>query len=499
MRFPRASVGWVPVALAVASIGAAGKPDTRLPEAARAGDRDTVNALLKAGVAPATPEADGTTALHWAVYRDDGAMTTRLIEVGADVNSANRNGATPLMLACTNASTAIVERLLKAGANPNTAASGASPLIACASARAVAAVRMLLARGADVNAADSWRGQTPLMWAAAENHTEIIKLLLEAGATVGTRSRGDFTALMFAVRQDAREAMRLLIDAGADVNFTAPNGQSALRIAINNRHYTLAAALLDAGARANTKDKQGNSLLHELVAARSPARHLGNQFIAVAENDSSQLDSLALIKKMVANGAEVNARTEPVMVVHERWTDKGIYSANRPFMDNSVNMGGATPYLLAAQAADVEAMRLLQTLGADPRLATYANNTPVMMAAGIGFVEGSRRYRAERDALEAVKLAVAAGVDVNATNANGQTALHGAVYRAANSIIRYLVEAGAKTDFQDELERTPLKLAQDGFNQVASLIRRDSTAALLRELGAKAPQARKSPEPDDAR
>ena len=85
------------------------------------------------------------------------------------------------------------------------------------------------------------------------------------------------------------------------------------------------------------------------------------------------------------------------------------------------------------------------------------------------------------------------------TLANGQTALHGAVYRAANGIIRYLVEAGAKTDFQDELERTPLKLAQDGFNQVASLILRDSAAARMRELGAKSPQARKSPEPDDAR
>ena len=196
------------------------------------------------------------------------------------------------------------------------------------------------------------------------------------------------------------------------------------------------------------------------------------------------------MKKLVAHGANPNARTEPQKVVHERWTDKGIYSANRPFMDNGVNLGGATPFLLAAQNADVAAMRLLQTLGADPRLATYANNTPLMVAAGIGFVEGSRRYRPERDALEAVKLTVAAGVDVNATNANGQTALHGAVYRAANSIIRYLiVEAGAKTEFQDELDRNPLKLAQDGFNQVASVIRRDSAAALLRGAGRQAAAA----------
>jgi ankyrin repeat protein len=166
-------------------------------------------------------------------------------------------------------------------------------------------------------------------------------------------------------------------------------------------------------------------------------------------------------------------------------------------MDNGVNLGGATPYLLAAQAADVEAMRLLQTIGADPRVATFANNTAVMLAAGIGYVEGSRRYRSEREALEAVKLAAGAGVDVNALNANGQTALHGAVYRAGNTIIRYLVEAGARTDFQDELERTPLKLAEQGFNQVASLIRREASAALLKELGAKpTPPARMPSAPD---
>jgi ankyrin repeat protein len=187
----------------------------------------------------------------------------------------------------------------------------------------------------------------------------------------------------------------------------------------------------------------------------------------------------------VAWGADPNAVTADAKVVHEKWTDKGIYSAGRPFMDNGVNVGGATPYLLAAQAADVEAMRLLQQLGADPLRVTSASNTAVMVASGVGYVEGSRRYRTEREALEAVKLAVAAGVDVNAANANGQTALHGAVYRAANSIIRYLVEAGAKLDVPDELDRTPLKLAEQGFNQVASLIRRDNAAALLRELGAK--------------
>jgi ankyrin repeat protein len=484
MPYPRGLVAGFLVSLAVAPVGAAG-PETRLTDAARAGDRKAVEALLLAGAAVNAPEPDGTTALHWAVYRDDAAMTERLVAAGANVNAANRNGATPLSQACTNAGPSIVEQLLNAGADPNASASGAPPLVACAGSGGEVKVRMLLSWGADVNASDNWRRQTALMWAAAENHAGLVKLLIEAGANVDARSGGDFTALMFAVRQDARDAARLLIDAGADVTYIAPSTQTALRLAINNRHYTLASALLDAGAPVYTEDRQGNTPLHELVTSRSPPRHLGNQFLAFNEVDPSQLHSLELMKKLVAWGADPNALTAATKVVHEKWTDKGIFSAGRPFMDNGVNVGGATPYLLAAQAADVEAMRLLQTLGADPRRVTSASNTAVMLASGVGYVEGSRRYRPEREALEAVKLAVAAGVDVNATNANGQTALHGAVYRAANSIIRYLVESGAKVDMPDELDRTPLKLAEQGFNQVASLIRRDSAAALLRDLGAK--------------
>ena len=142
------------------------------------------------------------------------------------------------------------------------------------------------------------------------------------------------------------------------MNLAGPNGQDVLRLAITNRHYTLAATLLDAGARPVTKDRQGRTPLHELITSRAPQRRLD----APDEGDSPQLSSLELMKQLVARGADPNARTEPTPVVHERWTDKGIYSAARPFMDNGVNLGGATPYLLAAQAADVEGMRLLQTL-----------------------------------------------------------------------------------------------------------------------------------------
>ncbi len=483
------------LSLAGAGLGA-NEPDSRLPELARAGDRAAVSRLLQQeGVDVDAAQVDGTTALHWAAYGDDAELAGLLLDAAADPDVVNRNGSTPLALACANASTAVVARLLDAGANPHLAPTGEPPILTCARTGSVAAVRALLAHGADIDAVDAWRGQTPLMWAAAENHVPVMRLLLEAGAAVDAPSTGEFTALMFAVRQDARDALRLLIEAGAEVNVRMPDRAaqaagrppatgSLLGMAVTIGHYTAAAVLLDAGADPNESDGQGNGILHALVRARAPQRRVANQFVDATGRDRSQLDGLELMRMLLERGADPDARTEPVPIVHERWTDKEIFSAGRPLMDNRVNLGGATPYLLAAQAADAEAMRVLAAHGADQRLATYANNTAVLLAAGVGHVEGSRRFRSERDALDAVRMALDAGVDVNASNANGQTALHGAVYRAANSIIRRLVEAGARTDFQDELERTALDLAEQGFNQVASVIRRDKAAALLRELGA---------------
>ena len=473
----------------------AAERDARLPELARAGDRAGVAGLLEASdIDVDSPGVDGTTALHWAAYGDDVELAGLLLDAGADPNAANRNGATPLTLACANANPAVIERLLEAGADPSLAPNGEPPILSCARTGRVAALRALLAYGASVDAADTWRGQTPLMWAAAENHAPIMNVLLEGGAAVDAPSTGGFTALMFAVRQDAREAARLLIAAGAEVDVRLPGGNPAaqpaamgpslLSVAVTNGHFTMAAVLLDAGADAASRDLRGNSLLHDLVQRRAPQRRLANQFVDSYGVDPQQLDSLDLMRELVAHGADPNARSEPTPIRHERWTDEGIFSAGRPYMDNSVNLGGATPYVLAAQRADVEAMRELTVLGADPRMATYANNTAVMMAAGIGHIEGSRRFRPEADALEAVELALAAGVDVNASNANGQTALHGAVYRAAGGIIRHLVEAGARTDFEDELDRSALDLAEQGFNQIASVIRRGTAAALLRGLGA---------------
>ncbi len=505
MRLRRISAGVYSLLLAVTGLVAAGS-DARLPEAAKAGDRDAVSVLLRQGADVNSPAVDGTTALHWAVYRDDREMADWLLDAAADVNVANRYGATPLSLACTNANPEMVERLVMAGADPNAAPSGEPALLTCARTGRVKAVAALLAHGADVNATDSWRGQTALMWAAGENHAASVQLLIERGADVrvtatGTRprsrGRGDpsladdrdrFTALFFAAREGSLESARVLVNAGADVNKTVVGGASVLRSAIDTRHYPVAALLLDRGADPNAGDSRGETPLHAAVRARNPAglRRL------LRGTDAEE--GLEFIEVLLARGADPNART----VETPRRTDAQAGAAGRPVIDNTLNVSGATPFLLAAQAVDVDAMRLLLAHGADPQLSTYGNTTPLMVAAGVGFLEGRTYHlKPERDVLEAVTLALDAGLEINAVNDRGQTALHGAVYRIANnSVIQLLVDAGARMDQRDELGRTPAELAEHGFLQLASLIHRDSAAELLHKLNggnALATEARQCP------
>jgi ankyrin repeat protein len=464
---------WLMIVAALPA-AAATRLDSALPEAARNGDRAAVARGLFEGIDPDSPGSDDTTALHWAVYRDDEALNGLLVAAGAAVDAVNRNGTTALSLACTNANAGMVARLLEAGADPDRAPNGEPPILTCARTGNPAAVAALLDGGADVDARETWRCQTALMWAAAEDHLEVVKLLIARGADVrATTEEGGFTALTFASRQGALESARSLVAAGADVNALAETtGESLLQVAIKNRHYSIASLLLEHGARARAADKGGRTALHALVTARAPV----SRERAPGMEDSS--DGLDLMRALLEAGANPDAMTAGL----PKLSDALVPSAIRPIIDNAVNTGGATPFLLAAQAADVEAMRVLVAGGADPRATTYGGTTALMLAAGLVFVEGSQRFRPESEALDAVRLALALGVDVDAINEHGQTALHGAVYRAANTIIEELARAGARTDLADERGRTPLALAEQGFNQVASVIRRERAAELLRQL-----------------
>ena len=271
----------------------AAQGDAPLVDAVRAGDTAAVRALLAQGADVNAAEADGTTALHWASYRDDATTVELLLSAGADVEAANQYGARPLSLASAGGYAQTLAALLEAGADPTRMTAGLPPILSAARTGNVEAVRVLARHGADVNATETLRGQTALMWAAAEDHPAVAQALLDLGADVHASSdsdglerrrnpeieplttfnprntEGGFTPLVFAARQGALETARVLVASGANVHETAPAGSSALLIAINNYHYELAAFLVDSGADPGATDPDGYTALHAAVQAET--------------------------------------------------------------------------------------------------------------------------------------------------------------------------------------------------------------------------------------
>jgi uncharacterized protein len=437
-----------------------------LLDAAKAGDSRSALAQLKKGVDANVADADGSTALHWAVEHDDSELTQALLAAGARAGVANRHGIAPLHLAATNGNAMIVQRLIAAGADVNVATPGGeTPLMMAARTGDPETVKALLARGAVVDAREEWRGQTALMWAATENNAAAIQLLVEAGADVKTKSKaGSFTALLFAVRGGHVNAARALLDAGADVNERMPDGMSALVLALYNAHFELASFLLDRGADPNAAG-QGWTALHQVAWSRRPNRG----FNMPGAVPTGRIDSLDVARKLVAKGADINAR----MTKEPR-------DGNR----NMLNRIGATPFVMAAKSADVPLMRLLLELGADPKIKTNDGTSALMAAAGVGVYGPGESPGTHEEALEAVKLAYeVGGGDVNDANRDGETALLGAVYRGgAVPVIQFLADKGAKLDVANKKQWTPL-LAAEGVVYASSGIRRyPEAAALIRRL-----------------
>jgi uncharacterized protein len=449
------STCWMIPLLSVVTLAASGS-DLRLVEAVKKGDKAAVRALLKEHVDVNTPQTDGATALAWAAHRDDLETAELLIGAGANVNAANDLGVTALSLACTNGSAAMVEELLKAGTDPSAASwSGETALMTCAGTGNVDAVNSLLARGADVNANKTRWGQTALMWAVAEKHPEVARVLIEHGADVHARSQGGFTGLLFAAQQGDLDSARMLLAAGADVNEAAPHDGSGLVVASANSHEALAVFLLEKGADPNVADSYGDTALHYAVL-KGLARIIGSRNAALEKDPDDHAivsymyrpNMLELVKALLAHGANPNAR---------------LLKRNPHFPQSShpgVDPVGATPFLLASASCDVSVMRVLAASGADPLLATEENTTPLMVAVEMALFREERTERQNKCALEAVKLLVELGSDVNAVGENGLTALHAAAYVGADAVIQFLVEKGAKMDVMDDFGQTPLSIAE---------------------------------------
>jgi ankyrin repeat protein len=405
-------------------------------------------------------------ALYRAVERDDLAAVDKLLKSGADAKAANRYGITPLHLAATNGSAPAIERLVAAGADPNAALpDGETVLMTAARTGRPDALKALIARGARVDAKDRLKGQTALMWAAAENNADAIRVLVEAGADIHERSKsGSFTPLLFAVRGGHNAAVTALLDAGADVNEAMSDGTSALIVAIINAHYETAGLLLDKGANPNA-DAQGWTALHQIAWSR---RH-NFGFNLPGPVQTGSLDSLELARRLVKKGTNVNARLK-----------KEPRDGNR----NLLNRIGATAYLMAAKNDDVPLMKVLLELGADPSIKTELGATALMVAAGVGIWAPGENPGTPEEALAAVKVAFeAGGSDINAVDSNGDTALHGAVYRGGNiAAIEYLVEKGARMDIRNKKGMLPVEVADGEEHTPAVLKRYPEAAAVLRKL-----------------
>ena len=455
--------------LTAASLSASA--DTPLADAAEKMDRTRIQSLLGQSVDVNASQVDGMTALHWVALHDDLETARLLLAEGADANAANRYGVTPLTLASTNGSGPLVELLLEEGADPNTTLPGGETALMTASRTGrLGPVNSLLARGADVHAKVQGMGrqdgagatkflarmadpaifdfkakteQTALVWAVAEGHADVVGALIQAGAEFKMTLESGFTPLLFAVRQGHADVVRTLVKAGMDVNqFIDPvqewqhlgyeallkPGTTPLHVAVENGHFELATNLLDMGADPNASDPTGYTALHAITGTRRVPLGDANP----PPEGSGSMTSLDFIKEMAARGVNLNPRMQ----------------------SDPSRQSGTTPFLMAVQTADVELVKTFATLGADPLVRGEDNATSLMLAG--------RRTGTEEDVVRTMETLLGLGVDIDAVDSNGETAIHRAAYRNRGDAIRFLAGKGANIEVWNKENNdglTPLAIA----------------------------------------
>ncbi len=483
---------------------AAASADLRLIEAARNKDAKAVRELLSQRVPVTLAAPDGFTALHEAVRSGNLEIADLLIAAGANVRAATRYNITALSLACTNGDAAMIQRLLKAGADPNsTSEAGQTALMTAALTGKADAVKLLLAHGAKVNVQEPIKGQTALMWAASEGNTAAAEALIESGADFKAKSKAGFTPLLFAVRGGHKDTVQSLLAHGANSNDAAPDGTSALNVAVVNAYFEVAAVLLDHGANPNAPDARG-SALHTLAWLRKPGSDGGNGLghrSYAPPLPTGDMTALELAKALLDHGANPNIR---IAWREKRFEKEGGTMRNPPLIQlgrHYLTYVGATPFYIAAHNGDASYMRLLAEHGADPKMPNILGITPLMVASGLDYWEGEAPGPftgvTEAERLEAVKLALDLGNDINAAanfgdyqmegdpaytllyyplnmdqlmgkvmgdpRWSGSTALHGAVVSGQTGIVQYLVDHGARLDAKTKTGWTPLMLAGGVF------------------------------------
>jgi ankyrin repeat protein len=544
------------VAISMTALLGAAPSSTSVADAAMRGDRADVAAMIKQGADVNTPQGDGVTALHWAARRGDADLVAVLLGAGANARAVTTFGAyTPLHLAAEHGSAAVVSALVRAGAIVDAKSStGATPLMLAAAAGDPASVSALVDGGADVNARESDRLQTPLVFAAANNRLDALRLLLARGADPNAatkltdlsalsrngenpdgrnlaitpeRSRrpaparilvpgaerqqlineqvawqGGMTPLLFAARQGYTEIAKALLDAGVAVNQRkGGDNASALLVAAVNGQFDLANMLIERGADPNLIAENGVGPLYATINLAWAPRAGYPQPRAQA---NQQLSYLEFMKRLLDKGADPNQRV-----------NKKVWYSNFNFDQSGVDEAGATPFWRAAYGADVDAMKLLVSYGADPAIPTIKpaerpetgdagrremrdvsplppiptggpGVPPLLAAAGVGYGEGfagnSHRH-APGGMLAAVRYLVdELGADVNARDHEGNTAIHHAASRGDTEMIQFLVSKGADAKAVNREGRTTVDMANGPVQRVQPW---PETIKYLESLGAK--------------